>query len=456
MPAIGQTLETGYNKIRARQAEADQARMSTTGNGRQFLFLQGPHGPFLRQLAAALTGAGAQVHRVGFNAGDRAFWGIRPGYIPFRGPIDDWPARLARLLDDLNITDILVYGDARPVHKAAIGAARDRGLAVHVLEEGYLRPFWVTYERGGSNGNSPLLLMSVAEIRARLGTRPETHVEAPDHWGALRSHILFGALYHFCILVANHPYRRMRRHRALSVAQEFRLHLRKLLTLPWETARRIAATARIRRGGFAYHLVLLQLEHDANFLAFSPFSSQAQFIERVIAGFARGAPAHHHLVFKAHPLEDRRIPLRRIIAAQTRAHGLDRRVHFVGGGKLGALLDHASSAVTVNSTAAQQALWRGLPLRAFGHSVYDKPEFVSALPLFRFFARPAAPDIPAYRDYRRFLLATSQIPGSYYAARGRRQVVRRLVDALLDERDPYDLPAAANDHAAGPQHLSRV
>ena len=28
---------------------------------------------------------------------------------------------------------------------------------LHVFEEGYLRPYWITYERGGSNGNSALM-----------------------------------------------------------------------------------------------------------------------------------------------------------------------------------------------------------------------------------------------------------------------------------------------------------
>ena len=48
----------------------------------------------------------------------------------------------------------------------------------------------------------------------------------------------------------------------------------------------------------------------------------------------------------------------------------------------------------MNSTAGQQALWRGLPLRAFGAAVYAKPEFVSSQPLEAFFA---APDRPEYQ-----------------------------------------------------------
>jgi len=36
-----------------------------------------------------LRAAGCAVSRAGFNAGDRAFWFGKPGYIPFRDTPDD-------------------------------------------------------------------------------------------------------------------------------------------------------------------------------------------------------------------------------------------------------------------------------------------------------------------------------------------------------------------------------
>lgn len=50
------------------------AHRPTPPGERVFLFLQGPHGPFFHALAKMLRVAGARVWRVGFNAGDRAFW----------------------------------------------------------------------------------------------------------------------------------------------------------------------------------------------------------------------------------------------------------------------------------------------------------------------------------------------------------------------------------------------
>lgn len=421
---------------------------------RRFLFLQGPHGPFFYRLAQMLRRAGAQVWRVGFNQGDAVFWRDKASFIPFKGRPEDWESTLTTLLDQHNITDLVLYGDVRPVHAHAITIARARGITIHVFEEGYLRPYWVTYERNGSNGNSALMALSVADMRKALAKIDLELPDPPAHWGDMRQHIFYGALYHFFVLVANGAYRNFRPHRALSVAQEFKLYLRRLAALPYTALQRRIASWRIRNGGFPYHLVLLQLEHDSSFQAHSPFSSQTEFLELVFAGFARGAPRHHHLVIKSHPLEDGRAPLRQTIARLTALHDLKGRVHFVRGGKLAQLLNHARSAVTVNSTAAQQVLWRGMPLRIFGRAVYDKPEFVSTQALDQFFAHPTRPDARAYRDYRHYLLETSQVPGGYYSLRGRRQLLRHVVDMMLAPHDPYT--ALERGDAAVRQHLRMV
>ena len=427
--------------------------LDATALDKRFLMLQGPHGPFFHRLGLMLQAAGAQVWRVGFNRGDKAFWPTAHSYIPFRGPPEDWPATLDALLDERLITDIVLYGDTRPIHAAAVAAAKTRGLTVHVFEEGYLRPHWVTYERGGSNGHSRLMQTTLPQMQDALAKTDTDLPDAPAQWGDMRQHMFWGALYHWFVLTGFWDYRKFRPHRALSVGQEFLLYLRRLALLPFHRAERIAATSRIKHGGFPYHLVLLQLEHDASFQMHSPFQTMTEFIGVVLDGFAKGAPLHHHIVFKAHPLEDGRVPVKRALKRLAKAHGVWDRVHFVRGGKLAQLLNHARTAVTVNSTAAQQVLWRGLPLKAFGAAVYAKPEFVSAQALPDFFAKPNRPDTRAYRDYRHYLLETSQVPGGFYSIRGRRALLRQVVDMMLQAEDPYDALTAGN---AAPRQQLRV
>ncbi|MEK0162856.1 capsular biosynthesis protein [Phaeobacter sp. A36a-5a] len=420
---------------------------------RSFLFLQGPHGPFFASLAEMLQAAGSDVWRVGFNAGDQAFWRDRAGYLPYRGTPQDWPAHLDTMLDDKKITDLVLYGDTRPIHAKAVSIARSRGIRVHVFEEGYLRPYWVTYERDGSNGNSRLMDMPVEQMTAALALSDMEAPLPPSHWGDTRQHVFYGALYHGCVMLLNQGYRQFRPHRALPVTREFQLYLRRLLLMPIQALERRLATRRIRNGGFPYHLALLQLEHDSAFQEHSPFASLTDFLTEVFQGFAEGAPRHHHLVVKAHPLEDGRVPIRRAVRQLAKHYGLEHRVHYVRGGKLAALLNEARTAVTVNSTAGQQVLWRGIPLKVFGKAVYDKPEFVSTQPLQEFFAAPARPDNRAYKDYRRYLLETSQLPGGFYSRKGRRQLLRQVVDMMLAPEDPYQ---ALIQGTAAPRQQLRV
>jgi capsular polysaccharide export protein len=406
-----------------------------------FLFLQGPQGPFFHRLGRMLQRAGASVWRVGFNAGDRAFWFQPSTYIPFRGALLEWEDTFDALVAEKGVTDIVLYGDTRPVHAKAVARANALGLRVHVFEEGYMRPFWVTYERGGSNGNSRLMNTTVAEMQTALERSDMEAPMPPSHWGDMRQHVFYGALYHWFVMFRNGDYRHFRTHRDIPVIKEFGLYLKRLLLIPLQGIERRIATWRIRNGGFPFHLALLQLEHDSSFQMHSPFDTMTDFLELVVRDFAKGAPQHHHLVFKAHPLEDGRVPVRKSLKEMAARHGVSKRVHY------------ARTAVTVNSTAGQQVLWRGIPLKTFGSAVYSKPEFVSNQPLTQFFEAAERPDNRAYKDYRRYLLETSQVPGGFYSTRGRRQLMRHVVDMMLSSEDPYD---ALRSGTAAPRQQLRV
>jgi len=203
---------------------------------RTFLFLQGPHGPFFHKLGKMLRATGSAVWRVGFNAGDRAFWFDPQSYLPYRGTVADWPDAFADIVAERRITDIVLYGDTRPVHAGAVAAAGRIGLRIHVFEEGYMRPYWVTYERGGSNGNSRLMDMPITDMQQALALSDMEAPLPPAHWGDMRQHIFYGALYHGFVMFRNRDYRNFRPHRDLPVTREFRLYLKRLLLMPaWQS-----------------------------------------------------------------------------------------------------------------------------------------------------------------------------------------------------------------------------
>ncbi len=419
-------------------------------SGLRFVFLQGPHGPFFGQLATQLAAAGNAVSRIGFNRGDEAAWPRQLSYNGFYGLIDDWSDVFRSYLIEHGISDVVVYGDGRPLHSIAKSIVSELGLTLHCFEEGYLRPYWITYERGGSNGNSRLMDMSVEQIRRLVSGKSIELKSAPAHWGSMWHHTWHGCLYHGQILFRNRSYPHYRSHRNVSIASEWRLHSIRLALMPLNMWRRNLATRKLLQSGTPYHLVLLQLGHDSAVADHSDFATMQQFMRTNAAEFAINAAPNEILVFKAHPLEDGAESLRRVARRLAMKFGLNDRLLFLDGGNLGPLLDSAKSVVTINSTAGQQALWRGLPLKTLGQSVYGKPEFVSAQVLGEFFRNPTAPDAKAYRDFRAYLLNTSQVSGNFYMASGRARILRRAVPLIMALGDPYDEFAKSEHDGVSP------
>jgi len=72
------------------------------------------------------------------------------------GRFSEWPVFFDKFLRENRITDLLLYGDCRPYHLSAHGVAALRDVRIHVLEEGYLRPHWMTLEPEGVNARSTL------------------------------------------------------------------------------------------------------------------------------------------------------------------------------------------------------------------------------------------------------------------------------------------------------------
>ena len=109
---------------------------------KRFLLLQGVSSPFFARLADRLVTDGHKVFRVNFNCGDAAYWLPRNAW-NFRNDLATLPEWLAPKFEMHGITDVVLFGDRRPIHIAAIACARRFGATVHVFEEGYFRPNWV-------------------------------------------------------------------------------------------------------------------------------------------------------------------------------------------------------------------------------------------------------------------------------------------------------------------------
>jgi capsular polysaccharide export protein len=265
---------------------------------RTFLFLQGPPGPFFARLGATLAQAGHGVARINFNGGDRRSW--PHGATDYRGSLDRWPRFFEDFVQAHGVTDLVLFGDCRPLHSAAHGIAKLNHLRIHVFEEGYIRPDWVTLELDGVNGNST------------LSKDPDWYMEAartlpplPSHPGiasSFRRRASEAVSYYAQGVLQTWRFPHYRSHREGKVIVEGLGWLRRLggNAAARERAGRILAGI----GARPYFVFPLQLNSDHQIRIHSPFGNMRVAMDYVIESFARAAPADVALVIKQHPLDN--------------------------------------------------------------------------------------------------------------------------------------------------------
>ncbi|MDB5972045.1 MAG: capsular biosynthesis protein [Hydrocarboniphaga sp.] len=421
--------------------------------GPRYLFLQGPNGPFFCQLARRLLSGGATVYRIHFNGGDAAFWSLRGALaIDYRQGVEQWPEFVGQRLGDWQISDLVLFGDCRPLHRVAIGLARLRGVRVHVFEEGYLRPNWVTLEAHGVNRNSLLPKDPDWYRHVADGLAPPPPVQAVP--GNFARRAAEDVLYTLNLVVRAWLYPDYRTHRPWHPLVEYRAGARRFLFRA-----KIRRNAAIAVGQFLadprpYFLFPLQLHSDAQIRFHSPYGSMGKAIESVIESFARHAPEHQRLVLTEHPLDCGVIDLKRIALTAAQAHGVADRLLFVEGGSPDALLRRAGAVVTVNSTIGIVALGMNLPVAVLGAAIYAIPGLVHGGTLDDFWSRPQPPDAALFSAFHRVVLEQTQIGGSFYSVEGRHMAAdgaaRRMQRAALssalvsgfDFAAPPEAPAA--------------
>jgi capsular polysaccharide export protein len=416
--------------------------------GRHFLLLQGPCGRFFAALTRELHARGAKVTRIAFCGGD-VLDSLGQNFIIYRRSFAEWPVWIRDKVADLGVTDIVLYGDCRPYHEMAVRVLKPRGIRIHAFEEGYIRPHWITYERGGVNGHSPLIGMDFEAVcRNPEAVAPfdgGTAVKSP-----LRGYVTAIMRHHFTTMVTALVFSGYRSHREYSIAAEVLSWAKRIWSWPLRRLRTHRAFRHLKSLTSEYHLVLLQLDSDSQVKAHSDFNSLVEFIEVCIREYAASAHADQPLVFKNHPLDPGMINIRRVVRELAERHRVANRVFFADTGKLARFLKRACTVVSINSTGCHQSLARGIPTLVLGRAIYRHPGIVADMKLGDFFrARPTV-DREKYEEFFNFLKRTSQVNGGFYTRQGRELCMKRLGDLMFAEAGPYDpyfAPAAGRQPA---------
>lgn len=419
-----------------------------------FLFLQGPCGPFFRKLGKALAQKGHSVLRINFNGGDVLQW---PGSLTrnFQGLPQDWPDYVRSLQEEHGFTDLCLFGDSKPYHHKALSILREYGVRVHVFEEGYFRPRWITLEREGVNANSQM--PQDPEFFLRAGSQIKRLSESLDV-GKTPRHFFRHYFHYFlatgCLSGKFPQYKRaavypdsLRLYPAFSevVGDSLRWGFRLLGSKRMHTQ----ADQHIDRlidKEIPYFLVPLQLSIDSQIACHSNFSSMPEFITHVIQNFARHAPSDTTLVLKNHPLDPVVRANRMVAELEASKQEIVDRVVFLDGGNLPRILHHSSGAVLINSTTGLSAVHHGVPCITLGKAIYDMDGMTHQGSLESFWHDPASPDNHLYKAFRKVVMRETQINGSFYTPKGLRLAVQgaleRLEAAPVIRSFPFPAPEA--------------
>jgi len=416
---------------------------------REFLFLQGPPGPFFRLLGRDLKKVGHGVHRINLSGGDLYDW--TRGAANYRGPMSVWPMYFDRFVRANRITDLILYGDCRPVHQVALRMAQLRGVRVFVFEEGYIRPDWMTLERDGVNGHSPFdrdpqLILAASSWLPEIPELPPITADfrrrARDSYWHYH-HVVTGSL--------RFPF--YRTHRSHSIVGEGIGWLLKLARKHRRARQAKQVQATIDRKKFV--LFPLQLTGDYQIRSHSPFGSMPQAVDYVLESFADHAPADQMLLVKEHPLDASWRNWRAFLKRRARRLGIEDRVHCIDGGDLNKLSTSAVGMVCVNSTSGTLALENGVPVVVLGDAVYDVPGITHQAGLDCFWRNPERPDTELYAAFKKVLHAKCLVRGGLASASATEKLVQNSIDRLLAEDS---MPIAIQGHGStlGRQDIHRL
>ncbi len=407
---------------------------------RHFLFVQTPFGSFPRRLAERLRAEGHRVTRVIFNGGDLCNWGFRNAHF-FLAPTGSYRAWIAKLIAREAVSDVVTYGDGHYYTEVAIEQAHKAGIATACLEQGYLRPNWITMEPAGVNGSSSL--PRDPAIYWCLGRHVADLPGAHETLGAITRNntlniIKYSLLFYF--LAPLFPFYRSPVYMpgyVTGLAHLWGYYYGKTLTD--KVARQ---EQRIYDLEQPYYLALMQRPGDNQIVHHSPFKQVRDFYRHTIRNFAEHADPTHHLVFKCHPLDQGLSGHTRGIRRAAIKAGVAERVHLIDGGQLAALVKQSAGVITVNSTAGLVALNFSAKCITLGKAVYDIPGLTYQGRLEDFWNAETEPNNDLYLRFRQLMAEMTQILGSYATEKGIPMAVETCAIRLIDGLPTVDGIAA--------------
>ncbi|EGS8435311.1 capsule biosynthesis protein [Campylobacter coli] len=376
-------------------------------SGKTVLLLQGPVGTFFHRLAIKMKKNKTKVLKLNFNGGDFFFY---PNGKRCKCDEKDLENFYENFFKEKKIDAIVMYNDCRLIHAKAIKVARKLGIGIWIFEEGYLRPYCITFEKDGVNANSSLPRDKNFYLSCNILTK-ESIKEIP---GGFKFMAFSAFLYwFFSFLLA--PFFNNKLHHRTLYPFEFLFWFRSLYRKYLYKFTEKKLNQKIYSLEKKYFLAVLQVYSDTQ-IKHHYKKSIEEFIEELILSFANHARAKSYLVFKHHPMDRGYRNYSKLINELSQKYHVEGRILYVHDTYLPTLLKRALGCITINSTVGLSAILESCPTKVCGNAFYDF-EGLAYPKKLQFFWREAhayKPNPSLVLNFKNYLLNTNQFNGNFY------------------------------------------
>ncbi|WP_298774438.1 capsular biosynthesis protein [uncultured Shewanella sp.] len=379
----------------------------------KILLLQGPLGSFFQTLGNQLIQQQHQVYKIDFNGGDQS-WPIDGHNQAFAGHTHQWSTYLTHHLTLWSIDAVICFGDCRFYHKQAARICQQLNLTFWVLEEGYIRPDFITLEQQGVNAFSPLLptIQQLSEQTTPLADSCEENNITIGKTFSKRAY--FASRYHILRTLKAKQFSHYHNHRPWNVYQE---------AFSWVKGGAIKLLRKgpdkqlmqgLRQTSAKLFFVPLQVSEDFQIRQHSNLCSVTDMINRVMRSFSQHAPHNSQLIFKHHPMDRGFVSYQQHINTLIEKYQLHARVHYAYELPLPPLYPLLTGVITINSTVGLSALHHSVPTCCLGRALYNLKGLTHQLGLDSFWTQPSPVSEHLYQGLHFVLRHHTQLNGSFF------------------------------------------
>ncbi|ECQ9132817.1 TPA: capsule biosynthesis protein [Campylobacter coli] len=376
-------------------------------SGKTVLLLQGPVGTFFHRLAIKMKKNEAKIFKLNFNGGDFLFY---PSGKRCKCDEKDLENFYENFFKEKKTDAIVMYNDCRLIHAKAIKVAKELGIGIWIFEEGYLRPYCITFEKDGVNANSSLPRDKNFYLSCNILTK-ESIKEIPGGF----KFMAFSAFLYWLFSFLLAPFFNNKLHHRTLFPFEFLFWFRSLYRKYLYKLTEKKLNQKIYSLEKKYFLAILQVYNDTQ-IKHHYKKSIEEFIEETILSFANHARAKSYLVFKHHPMDRGYRNYSKLIDELCQKYHVEGRIFYVHDTYLPTLLKNALGCITINSTVGLSAILEGCPTKVCGNAFYNF-EGLAYPKKLQFFWREAhayKPNPNLVLNFKNYLLNTNQFNGNFY------------------------------------------